>query len=566
MPETTVNKIIVDLLVEAGIDHAFGMPGGMTDFLWEEIYLRSKEIKCVITRHEATAACMADMYGRLTHKPGALIGQGAFIGTNGSFGIAEAVFAGSPMLVIAELTDWYGVNHQGPYQVCTGAYGSISLPDILKTMTKYATIADTPAEVPYCIELAIKHATSGRPGPAAVMMRWNTMGGKVDLAQVTPKLYPLNGFLRVSPPSISPTDAIKMAEILVTAENPVMIVGHGIQAANAYTEVQQLAEILGMPVASSYMGKGSLPETHDLALGVIGTLGQKLANQLVNTADVVLAVGTCLAPENTDNLNPKLLDLDRQKLLHIDIDPRNAGWTLPVTLGVTSDAKLALQEILKALTAMKKPFDARRRVETLQQLKKDPANEFFQSKFFTMDRTPMDPERVVKIVNEMIGNNLLVLESGNARAWFTKLFQTRRPGQIIAGGGMGGMGWGCQGALAAQMLLPDQRVFALQGDGAMMMALHALNMAKQFDLPIIYLVMNNECLGNIRDYLRVKCRAYAETPRVDFAATAKALGIEGIHANTTEELRNALQTALADRRPYLIDINISQATHMRIRS
>ncbi len=127
------------------------------------------------------------------------------------------------------------------------------------------------------------------------------------------------------------------------------------------------------------------------------------------------------------------------------------------------------------------------------------------------------------------------------------------------------MGWGVQGALAAQLLLPDQRVFALMGDGAMMMALHALNMAKQFCLPFIYLVMNNECMGNIRDYLRVKCRPYAETPRVDFAATARALSIEGIRVDSADELRKALGAALAGSRACLID-NTSRATHMRIRS
>ncbi len=566
MTDITVNKLIIDLLVEAGIDHAFGMPGGVTDFLWEDIYLRDHEIKCIITRHEATAACMADMYGRLTRKPGVLIGQGAFIGTNGSFGIAEAMYAGSPMLVLAELSDWYGVSHQAPYQVSTGVYGSVSLLGIMQAMTKYVAVADTPGEVTYCIELAIKHATSGRPGPAAVLMRWNTMAGKVNLAEVKPKLYPLRGFLQVSPPSISQHDARKMANTLLSAENPVMIVGRGIHAANAYAGVQELAGLIGMPVASTYMGKSAIPETHDLALGVLGTLGQKLANQRVAEADVILAVGTCLAPENTDNLNPKLIDPERQKILHVDIDPRNAAWTLPVTMGVTSDARLALQEISKVIHELAPSFDPGPRVAALRRLKKDPANEFFQSAFFTRDRTPIDPERVVKVVNELIGDNLLVLDSGNARAWFTKLFQTRRPGQVVAPGGMGGMAWGCQGALAAQMLLPDQKVIALQGDGAMMMALHALNMAKQFNLPVIYLVMNNECLGNIRDYLRVKCRPLTETPRVDFAATARALGIEGFTASTPTELQAALEAALSSPGPCLVDIAVSQVNHMRIRS
>ncbi|TFH27925.1 MAG: thiamine pyrophosphate-binding protein, partial [Promethearchaeota archaeon] len=323
-----VTEVIADMFKQNGIDHIFALPGGVTPFLFEEFYKRPNDFTSIITRHEGTAAVMCDMYGRMTGKQGVLIGQGLWIATNGGYGIAESYFAGIPMIVLTEYSDWNGVNHHAPYQSGTGEYGTADIRNIFKSYSKYTAEANSPEELIYAIQLAIKHATTGRPGPAVVIAKWNVMLASFNsLAEATPPLYPLQGYLKVKPPCIAKSDADYIGKMLVEAEDPVMICGRGVFASKAIDEVLEIAELLGMPVATSYMGKSCIPEVHDLALGVMGPLGQELANMRIHDADVLFVVGSALAPENTMDGNPKLIDPLRQEIIHIDIESRNAGWT-----------------------------------------------------------------------------------------------------------------------------------------------------------------------------------------------------------------------------------------------
>ncbi len=273
------NEVVADILVEAGIDHVFGMPGGATLFLYDALLDKQDQIRTVLARHEAGAACMADMYGRLTGRPGVVLGQGAWIGTNGAFGILEAFLAGSPMLVLADVSDYSSLLQFGPYQNVGGEYGAADLPSIMRAMTKYTTVANTPDEFVHGTQLAIKHATTGRPGPTCVLTRWNAGISEIDPEQATPMVRPLEGHLRVSPPSISTVDAERVADLLLAAEDPVMVIGRGVHTSRAYDEVRELAERIGMPVATTYMGKSSIAETHELALGTFGLIGQQAANE-----------------------------------------------------------------------------------------------------------------------------------------------------------------------------------------------------------------------------------------------------------------------------------------------
>ncbi len=563
----SVLKLMVDVLVEAGIDHAFGIPGGISMFLFEEIYKRKEQIKTIVARHEGAAAAMADMYGRLTHKPGLLVGQGLWIGTNGAFGVVESFLAGSPMVIITEFSDWYGHSQRNPYQLGTGEYGSVNLPNIFRSMTKYTTVATEPEEIVYGLQLAIKHAISGRPGPTCLITRWNTMMAPIeDPSAMDPPIYPVESHLNVSPPCISPTDAKKISDLLIGATNPVMICGRGIHASSAQAEVQELTELVGMPVATSYLGKGSLAENHDFSTGVMASLGQKVANEVIRRADLILAVGTGLAPENTFNCSPKFIDISRQKIIHIDIDPRNAAWTFPVTLGITSDAKLALQGIISAIRAQKPQIDIQARIADLEALKENPANEFFTSKHYTSDKTPIQPERVVKEFNDILReDDIVVLDGGNNRMWFTKLFQTKKAGQLIGPGGAAGLSW-CTGAtMCAQMLNPDKKVFGVIGDGGMLMALYALEMVKQYNLPLTYVVFNNSSFGNVRDYLTRKTRGLTEYPETNFADIATTMGVEGVRVEEPSAIRPALEKALASNKPLLLDVIVAKASNLRIR-
>ncbi len=560
-----VIKALVEILEQAGVEYIFGLPGGVITFLFEEIYKQGK-IKCIIARHEGAAAVMADMYGRQTRKPGIFMGQGIWTATNGGFGIVEAFLAGSPMVIITEFSDWYGVNQRAPYQVGTGEYGSVNLTNIFRSMTKYTTVAMNPEEIIYGLQLAIKHAISGRPGPTCVLIRWKDLMATIDPTKLSEPLFPTEGYLRVSPPCISPEDSKRIAEMLIEAHNPVVVAGRGVHASAAFDEVKTLAEMMGTPVATSYLGKGSIPETHDMAIGVMGSLGQQVANKMIQNADVILAVGTGLAPENTFNCSQKFIDPTQQQLIHIDIDPRNTGWTIPVTLGITSDAKLALQGIIKAIKEINPPVDIQTRITDLEAQKENPENEFFTNKYYNSDNVPIEPERVVKAMNEILcEDDLIVLDGGNNRMWFTRLFQTKKAGQLIGPGGAAGMAWCASASITAQMLNPNKKVFGVIGDGGMLMALYALEMVKQYNLPVVYVLLNNASLGNVRDYMTRKARGLTEYPETDFAKIANAVGIEALRIENIEDLEPTLRKAQSSNRPMLIDIIVNRASSLRIR-
>jgi acetolactate synthase-1/2/3 large subunit len=563
-----VIELVVDTIIEAGIDHAFGLPGGITPFVMEELYKRDDKIRTITARHESIAATMADMYGRMTGKPGVLIGQGLFIATNGAFGISEAYLAGSPMLIITETSDWDGISQHAPYQCGTGEYGTVNLYNIFRSMTKYTTLATTPEEVVYGTQLAIKHAICGRPGPTCVLARWNAMGANIkDVKEIKPPLYSLEGHLRVKPPCISSSDSKFVAKMLIEAIHPVMICGRGVHASFAHNEVKELAELIGMPVTTSYMGKGSIADTHVLALGVMAGKGQKLATDFVKRSDIILAVGTCLAPDNTNNCSSDFIDTTRQKIIHIDIDPHNLGWTYPIELGITSDAKLALKEIINAIKAMSPKIEVKKIIEEIKAMKNNPENEFFISKFYFSDNKPIEPERAVKEINEAIReNDIVVLDAGNNRYWNTRLFKTKKAGQLYASGGAAGMAWCAGAAISAQMLHKDGKVVGIMGDGGMLMSLYALEMIKQYKVPLIYIIFNNSSLGNVRDFLSRKGRGLTEYDETNFAAIANAMGVQGIRIEEVSEIKPTVEKALISDKPMLIDIVVSRASHLRVRS
>jgi acetolactate synthase-1/2/3 large subunit len=554
MKKTT--DLVVDTLVQAGIDHVFGMPGGATIFLYDALADRQKEIRTVLCRHEGGASCMADAYGRLTGKPGVVIAQGAWIGSNAAFGIMEAALAGSPMLVFADLSDYAGLLQFAPYQCVGGEYGSIDLPGIMRSMTKYTTVANTPEEFVHGTRLAIKHATTGRPGPACVLFRWNVALSQFDPAGASPPIYPLEGHLRVSAPSISWEDAERVADLLLGARDPVMVIGRGVHVSRAYDEVRGLAEEIGMPVATTFMGKSGIAETHDLALGTIGQIGQKAANDRVTGADVLLAVGTCLAPDNTKMLSPDFIHPDRQRIVQIDIEPLNAGWMFPVAMGITSDARMALKAVLDAVRTRPSRADVPDRVQAVKAFKAERG--FFSSEALASDASPVLPERIVRGLNETVGpDDLVVLDCGNNRMFMANLFQSKSAGQLLSPGGAAGVGWGVPAALAAQIIRPDKRVVGVCGDGGMMMMLHNLETAKQYDVPISYVVVNNACLGNVLDYQAPGRSIATEYPETDFAGIARAIGCVGIKVENPADLEPALADATRSDRPAVVDVSTS---------
>jgi acetolactate synthase-1/2/3 large subunit len=561
--EKPLRFLFADMLVEAGIDHVFGMPGGCTPFLYDALFDRKDQIHTVLVRHEGGAAVMADLHARLTGRPAVLMGQGAWIGTSGGIGIIESLHTGLPMLIICDTSDYFSLPQHGPYQSGSGEYGSFDLPGMMRAMTKYTTVVSNASEFLHGLQLAIKHATTGRPGPAAVLVKWNVPFASADPSAVKPRLHPLSGLLNVSPPCISPADAERAVDLLLAARSPVMITGQGVRSSQAFDEVEELADLIGIPVATSFLGKSSIRETHPCAMGTMGAIGQKAANRRIGEADLILAVGSSLAPDNTRWLSPDFIDPARQKIIQIDIEPRNVGWTFPVAMGITSDAKLALQAIIRGIRERSIDFDVEERIEAIGSAKAEAG--CFNEEITRSDKTPIAPERVVREVNAVLDeDDLLVLDGGNNRMWFTHHFQCKKAGQVLAGGGVAAIGYGPPGALAAQIIRPDARVLCACGDGGMMMHLYALEMARDLGLPVTFVVLNNSCLGNVRDFLAPDRRMATEYSQPDFAKIAKGFGLESMRIERPEELGSALRKAVDSREAWLLDVIVDDLPHFKL--
>ena len=563
--ETPLRSLFADILVEAGIDHVFGMPGGCTPFLYDALFDKKDQINTVLVRHEGGAAVMADLHARLTGRPAVVMGQGPWIGTSGGIGVIESLHTGLPMLIICDTSDYFSLPQHGPYQSGSGEYGSFDLPGMMKAMTKYTTVASNASEFLHGLQLAIKHATTGRPGPAAVLVKWNVAFEGVDPKAVKPPVHPLSGHLNISAPCISPADADRAVEMLLAARSPVMITGQGVRCSRAFDEVEELAELIGIPVATSFLGKSSIRETHDCAVGTMGAIGQKVANQKITSADVILAVGSSLAPDNTKWLSPEFIDPERQKIIQIDIESRNAGWTFPVEMGITSDAKLALQAIIQAIRERGVRFDVGERIESLRKAKVEA--DCFNEEIASSNETPIAPERVVKEVGAILDeDDLLVLDGGNNRMWFTHHFQSKKAGQVLAGGGVAAIGYGPPAALAAQIIHPERRVICACGDGGMMMHLYALEMARDLELPVTFVVLNNSCLGNVRDFLAADRRMATEYSQPNFAKIAQGFSLNSVRIEKPEELGSALAKAHGSREAWLIDVIVDDLPHFKLMS
>ena len=372
------HELIVEALEQGGVDHVFGIPGGGTGQIFGSLYGKDGHIWTILARHEQGAAIMADAYGRATGKPAVIMGQGVFMGSNAAFGIMEAFLSSSPMVILTDTSDGGAAQHPAN-QSGAGEYGSVDLLNIFRSMTKYVTLATTPKEAVLGTQLAIKHATSGRPGPACVLMRSASIVGDVDV-ESPPFIHHTSGYLNTGEPQAAPQDVDRAVELLSGARRPVLVAGNGVHMAHARHLVQELAELWSMPVATSYKGKSVIEETHPLAVGMVGVFGQRAANSVVGEADTVPVVGARLSSQETVKERPEVFDPRRQRIIQIDIEPRNTGWTFPIELGLVGDAASILSQLVEA----SKPLAARNQEEIRRR-----AGEIqIQSRGWTITRTP----------------------------------------------------------------------------------------------------------------------------------------------------------------------------------
>lgn len=550
------NECVVSTLIEGGVTHAFTLPGLGITWSLPAFHDRRSEIDVVLTRNEWIASVMAQAAGRVTGRPAVVMGQGPWITTIGAIGVLEAHFAGSPLVVLTETSDYDGYGQMGVYQTMTGDYGGADAMASLKPITKYCTYATTPEEAVFGTQMAIKHARLPRTGPAAVIMKTPVIRAEMP-DPPKPRLYPSEGYLAYTPARPDPGAVRRLAEMIRLAECPVIIAGGGALAARAGEALQAMAEDAGIAVATSYNAKGLIAETSEVAAGMLGTWGSPTANRAVAEADLVVVLGASLGPDYTRFRDPELIQPGEQTLVQVDIDPRNAGWVYPVDLAITGDvadvlAMLAEQDLghgqrgdrLALLAAVKE----RTGWGALPDL---PAA---QGSVHHSD--------VVRELQDFLGaSDLLTLDAGANRIWATRGLRMPYPERLLAPGGTGVMGWGPAAAAGAKIVRPEARVTSLSGDGGFMMTMQVVTTCVQRGLDLVFLVSNNAGLGMVRDNLGEK-RIAVDFTDVDFATVAEGLGGRGLRVFHRDEIRDALETAHRMSGPVVIDVKVDpDASH-----
>lgn len=554
--EIPVPQAVVRVLEEAGIPFVFGMPGGDTGRIFDALH-DSTAIQTVLVRHEQVGSIMAEMCGRLTGKPGVVMGQGIFLACNALFGALEAVKGASPMLLLGDFTDMAPFQHHAPYQAGTGEHGNHDLRNLLSSATKYTAAVYEPKQAMQTIQLAIKHATTGTPGPVAVVFASRSLQGTVKTRR-PPRVHATDRVLAHGAVHPAADDVRRVADALLAASSPVILAGNGVHASRAWTELAALSELLAIPVATTATGKSAMAETHALAIGVFGNWGQTAANEVVSNADVVLVVGSRLAPTDTCFENPELLDADRQKFLQIEVEPLNVGRNYPVADAIVADARDALAALVAEITPRLTPAvreAARRRRGHLGELKT--LHRYFAEPEQRLDDVPLRPERVITELSRRLDENAIVtMDAGANRLYMTHYFQCRGAGTVYQPSSIGGMGYALPAAMGAKLTFPKRDCVAVCGDGGFAMTMNALLTASQYHIPAVTVVLNNSVLGWVKDGQRRRNNRFiaSELGHYDYAKIAQAMGCVGVRVESIKDLVGELDRVKNAKDPILLDV------------
>lgn len=544
------SKRLIESLESLDVERIFGYPGGRVIELFD--HLPESDIDLVRPRDEREASVMAEMHGRLTGDPGILAGQGPWIGSLGAIGQMEARLASSPMVTITEASERGTYSTVAPYQQSRGDYGGLDLPKILDAITKEHWFPRSPTETVRSLQLAFKHAVGGRPGPTAVVLDGDAITEEVS-DDVLPPVWDDRKQTRTWQSRPTARGVAAAVDALEAAERPVIIAGNGVHAAQAYDELRELAENYEAPVATSYLGKSTIPETHSLATGVIGSFGHEGANQVVSEADVLLVVGCRLNPMDTNWQAPAFIRPDEQTIIHADIDTRNAGWVYPADIGLIGDATESLSALTKTGSAANEWAVDRA----------EEARTSFSAPECDSDASPILPQRAIAEIESVVdGDTIVTADSGNNRFWLLNYLQTPAVRTYFGSGGVGGMGWATPAAVSAA-LATDKDVIAVAGDGGFTMTMTSVETAVEQGVAPTFVVLNDTSLGMVRQMQDesgdIAGVGFHDT---DFVAAACAFGANGVRATAPDELGAALHDAKAATTPTVLDVRIDREQDM----
>ncbi|MDE0694969.1 MAG: thiamine pyrophosphate-binding protein [Boseongicola sp.] len=543
-------EAIVEMLRRFDVDTMFGLPGEQTHI--HDAIFRRNDIRHLLVRHEQAAAKMADSHARATGKVGvcdATVGPGA---TNLISGIAESFLSGIPVVAIVSdvRADWRGRE----------SFQEIDQTTLFRPITKKVFSVDHAERIPEFVKRAFQIATTGRPGPVLLSFPMTTLRARHEFAEEDLEVdarYARWPAHRPTPPRHEISTAV---DAILAAKRPIILGGGGVMASGATDEVRALAELLDMPVATSYMGKGTLPENHPLSLGPYGLLGRPASNEYVLQADLGLALGTRF--NNVGTAAWRIPDR-RTRLVQIDIEPTQIGRNYTVDLALTGDIKAVLREMLDLLKSEPRVTPKTTQRDAVSAISSNWRKEKGIESPLAQDRDarPVHPIQVIRAMRDAMQDDaVLVCDSGFNQIWGGQCFEVRSPGRNYQGPrGFGVMGYGLPAAISRALTTPDQKVVCLTGDGGFAMVVQELETAVRNCANLTVVVMNNSNMHFIKDNQRLFFDGRyisTEFTELDYAEIARAFGCAGIRVENSGELDQAFAKAMRSDKTSVIDVRI----------
>lgn len=526
-------EILVNSLIDNGVDTVFGYPGGAVLNIYDALFKKNDKIRHILTCHEQGAAHAADGYARSTGKVGVCIATSGPGATNLVTGIATAYMDSTPMVAITG-------NVTRPL-LGKDSFQEVDITGITMPITKHNYIVKDIKDLQKIINEAFYIASSGRHGPVLIDIPKDITAEKYNYITMEPKNR------KKSLQHININSLERFAQLINESENPFIYAGGGILSSNAEKEVLALAEKINAPVAASLMGIGSIPNDHRLYTGMIGMHGTKASNLLATSCDLIIALGARFSDRVISHKN----HIKNAKIIQIDIDPKEINKNVKVDSYIVGDIK----EVLKKLFPMINEKENIAWINKMNELKSLNNKEVVKEGVLT-------PEYLFTLLNKMNnGNFIITTEVGQHQMWTAQNYKFYKPRTFISSCGLGTMGFGMGASIGAQMGNPKAVVFNIAGDGSFGMDCNEFATAVNFKLPIKVIVMNNNALGMVRQWQSLFYEGrYAETTlnrATDFVKLAEAFGGTGFRVEKPEELQEILEKALATDGPVIIDYKIN---------
>jgi acetolactate synthase-1/2/3 large subunit len=530
---------LMKALEKEGVKEVFGLPGGANLPMYDE--LGKSNIRHILVRHEQSAAHMADGFGRVSRKPGVCFATSGPGATNLLTGIATAQADSAPMVA---------VTGQVPVaMIGKDAFQESDIIGMANPALKYSYQPRTPEEIPTMVKQGFYIAETGRPGPVLLDIPKDVQQNEGKFT--FPDEVRVPGYHPWADPDI--TNTARAVELLLSAQKPIILAGGGVIISSAFAELQSIAELLMIPVVTTFKGKGAFPENHPLSLGPIGMHGHAEANKLMTEADCVLAIGTRFSDRSVGTFSEFEKNL---KIIHMDVDPAEIGKNQTTSVAVVGDVRASLRIFGKML--MDKSVRTSDDNPWLKHVKE--VKQYWRENL-KIHPGEMGAAKILRKLRELLPHESIVTtEVGQHQMWASLFFDAIHPGTFFSSTGLGTMGWGFPAAIGAKTARPDVPVVDIAGDGSFNMTENSLATAVLEDLPVIVFLINNYSLGMVAQWQRTfydrrmvgvdlkKCP--------DYVKLAESYGAQGLRAQSMDELDTAIKTALKSDVATVIDIPI----------